>query len=57
MSSSFMYKINFRMGDMVLRGVLMITCEVFLRYHFVNTRSITLLGSGRGGVDGLGGEI
>ena len=33
MMSSFMYRSNFSMGDMILRRVLMIPCEVFLRVH------------------------
>ena len=29
----------------------MIPCGVFLRYHLINTRSIDLIGSGKGRVD------
>ena len=50
---SVMYKCKFRMGDMTLRRVVMIPCEMFLRYHLRSTRSIALLESGRGRVDGL----
>ena len=57
MTSSVMYKSNFRMGNMILRRVLMIPCEILLMYHLSNTRSIDLLGSGRGKVGGLGGSL
>ena len=49
-----MYKSKFRMGDMILRRVLMIPCGVLLRSHLRNKRRIYVLGSGRGRVDGLG---
>ena len=32
----------------------MVPCVISLRSHFSNTRSIVLIGSGRGIVDGLG---
>ena len=54
MRSSVMYKIKFRIRDMILNRVLIIPCEVLLRAHLSNTRSISLLGSGRVIVDGLG---
>ena len=55
--SSVMYKNKFRMGDMILIRVLMITCEMFLRDHLKNTSSISLIGSDRGRVDGIGDAI
>ena len=57
MLSSVMYKSKFRMGNMPLSRVLMITCEMFLKSHLGNARSITLISSGRGRVDGLGDEL
>ena len=38
---------------MILSGVLMVPCEMFLRSHLSNASSITLLDSDRGIVDGL----
>ena len=35
----------------------MIPCEVSLRSHLRSSRSIALLSSGRGVVDGLGGAL
>ena len=35
----------------------MIPCEVFLRDHLSNTRSISMLGSGRGKIDVLGDAL
>ena len=49
-----MYKSKFSIGNMILRRVLMILCEVFLPDHLSNNRRISLIGSGRGIVDGLG---
>ena len=57
MMSSVIYKSEFNMRDMVIRRVLIISCETFLRSHLRNTRRIALLGIGRGRVDGLGDEI
>ena len=57
MMSSVMYKSKFRMVKMILRRVLVIPCEMFLRSHLRNTRSIALLGSGRGRVCGLYGAL
>ena len=51
------YKSNFNMGKMILRRVLMITCEMFLRDHLMNTRIIYLLGSGGGIFGGLGDAL
>ena len=49
--SSVMYKNKFRIvGAGVLRRVLMIPCEMFLRYHLSSTRIVSLIGSGRGRV-------
>ena len=55
--SSAMYKSKFRVGDMILGRLLMIPCEMFLRNHLRNTISISLLESGRGRADGLGGAL
>ena len=57
MMSSVMYKSKFRMRYMILRKVLVITCEMFLGDHLRNTRIIDLLGSGRGIFGGLGDEL
>ena len=35
----------------------MMPCVVFLRSHLRISRSISLIGSGRGGVDGLGDAL
>ena len=51
---SIMYKSKFRMGNMILRRVIMIPCEMFFWDHLRNTRIISLIGSGRGRVGGLG---
>ena len=55
--SIVMYKSKFRMRDMILRWVLMITCEVFLGSHLSNTRIIATFVSGRGKVDELGDAL
>ena len=55
--SRIMYKIKFRIGDIIFRDVLMILCEMLLRTYFINTSSIDLLGSGRGRVSGLGDAL
>ena len=52
--SIVMHKNKFRMGGRILRRVLMIPCEQFLRYHLKNTRSVDMLEIIRGRVDGLG---
>ena len=57
MRSNFMLKSKFRMGDMNLRKVLIISCGVLLRDHLRNTRNISLLVSGRGIFDDLGCAI
>ena len=57
MMRSVMCKSNFRMGENILRRVLMMLCAVFFRAHLRSARSIDLLGSGRGAVDGLGDTI
>ena len=57
MSSSVIYKSKFRMGYITLSGVLMIPCEILLRSHFRNTRSIDIIVSGRGVVYGLGDAL
>ena len=42
------------MGDMIIRRVLMMPCEMFLRNHLRNTRIIVILDSVRGIYGGLG---
>ena len=54
MSISVMYDIKLRMGDTTLRRVIMIPCGILLRSHFRSTKSIDILGSGRGRADGCG---
>ena len=49
--SSAKYKSKLMMGDMTHRRVIMIQCEMFLRYHLRSTRGIDLLGSVRNRVD------
>ena len=39
---------------MILRRFLVIPCEIFLRDHLINTRIISLFGSGGGRFGGLG---
>ena len=53
MGISVIYNIKFRKGNMILGRVLIIPCEILLRDQLRNTRSIDLLVSGRGRVDGL----
>ena len=50
MMSSVTQNSKFNMGDMILRRVLMIPCEILFREHLRNISSIALLGSGRGRV-------
>ena len=57
MMRSVMCKSNLRMGENILRRVLMMLCAVFFRAHLRSARSIALLGSGRGVVDGPGDTI
>ena len=57
MMSRVMYKSKFRMGGMIIKRVIMIPCEILLKSHLVNTRIISLLGSGRDRVYGLGDVI
>ena len=57
MMSRVMYKSNFIIGNMIIRKVFMIPCDMFLRSHLINTRSISILRSGRGRVCGLGDEL
>ena len=54
---SVMCKSNLSMGENILRRVLMILCAVFLRDHLRSSRSIVLIGIGRGVVDGLGDTL
>ena len=57
MTSTIRYKSNFRMGNIILRRVLMIPYEMLLMSHLRNIRSIALLGSDRGRVGGLGDSL
>ena len=57
MRISFMYKSKFRIGDMNLWRVLIIPSEMFLIEQFRNTKIISLLGSVRGRVDGIGDSL
>ena len=57
MKSSVMYKNKFMMGDITLRRLLMIPCDMFLRDHWSNTRSIDMLGSVRVRVDSIGDKL
>ena len=50
-------KINLRMRENILRRVLMIPRTVFLRALLRIFRSIDLIGSGGGRVDGLGDAL
>ena len=52
--SSLIYTSKFRMGDMILSRIIMITREMFLRTNFSNTIRIAVLDSGRDRVGGLG---
>ena len=55
--SSVMCKINFRVGENILRRVLIMPCVVFLRDHLMSARVIALIGSGRGRFDDLGDAL
>ena len=57
MVSNLMYNSIFNMGDMILRRVLIISCEIFLRTHLRDTSRISLLGSGMSRVGDLGDAI
>ena len=57
MISSVMYNSRFRMGNMILRRVLVIPCEMFLSRHLRNTGRIALLGNIRDRVGGLGDAL
>ena len=54
---SVMCKSNLRMGEKYLRRILMMPCAVLLRADLKSDSSISLLVSGRGGVDSLGGAL
>ena len=54
MSISVMHKSKFRVGNIILKRVIMIPCEILLRSHLRNTRIIALLDIGRVRVGGLG---
>ena len=57
MVRSVMCEINLRMGENILRRVLVMPFEVLLRDQLGGTRSIVLLISGRGRVDVLGDSL
>ena len=54
MMSSVMYTSKFSMGDIIIRIVLMIPCEMFMMARSRSISSIAKLGSGGGRVDGCG---
>ena len=54
--SRVMHKSKYRIGK-IIRRVLMIPCEMFLKDHLRNTRSIALLDSVRVRIGGLRDEI
>ena len=56
MKSSVIYKSKFRIGDITLRRVLIIPCEIFLKSHLRSTRRIDWIDSGRGRADVCGEE-
>ena len=53
MMKSLMCKSKWRMVENILSRVLMMPCAVFLRDLLSSARSISMLNSGRGIVDGL----
>ena len=57
MMRSVMCKSNLRIGKNILMGILMITCEMFLRNHLMSARIIALIDSSRGRFDSLGDSI
>ena len=57
MMSSVMYKSKLRIVKNILRRVLMMQCEMFLRSHLRNTRRIDMIDSGRGRFGGLWDEF
>ena len=57
MMRSVLCKSNLKMEENILRRVLIITWLVLLRGKLMSRRSIDLLGSDRGRVDGLGDQI
>ena len=57
MVRSVMCKINLRMGENILRTVLMIPFVVLFRAHLSSDSSIALFGSGRCRVDVLGDAL
>ena len=54
MMRSLICNINYRMGENILRRVLVMPCSVLLMDHLMSGRRIVMIGNGRGGVDGLG---
>ena len=57
MMSIVMYKINFRLGYMILSRFFVILCEMFLRAHMSNNSIISLIVSAVCIFDGLGGAL
>ena len=57
MISIVMYKSKFRVGDMILRRVLVMLFEIFFRTHLINISIVALLGICRGRVGGLGDAL
>ena len=57
MMRSVLCKSNLRMEENILRRVLIITWLVLLRGKLMSRRSIDLLDSDRGRVDGLGDQL
>ena len=55
--TSVMCKINLRLGEKILRGVIMIPCAVFLRDYSRSDKSIALFRSGMGRDDDIGDEL
>ena len=55
MRSSVMYNGKFRMGDINLSRVTMITCYTLLRSYLRSASIVSMIGSYRGGFYGLGG--
>ena len=57
MMKSVMSKSDLRTRENIVRRFLKMPCAVFLRAHLKSARNISLLESGRGRADGLGGAL
>ena len=57
MRSSVTFKNKLVMGDIDLRTIIMIPCEIFFRTHLSCISIISLIGSMRSIVDGHGGTL